>query len=222
MLACGVGPVGLPAEAVAAAAEGERQSEGGDEHARHSGSLGHLCAFHRSGPARALGVSATGERLRKRTGKRIDAVRNDIPQGGGARGAEEKGGDRPRVAFLYLRGSASVYLLGGSRSGASSLIEAAGGVDAGKESGLKKDFTAITSEALAKAAPDVILVMTKGLDSVHGVEGLLKIPGVAQTPAGRHRRIATIDDGVLLNYGPRTDQVLRDLAAQIHAKGGRP
>ncbi|WP_307865962.1 heme/hemin ABC transporter substrate-binding protein [Streptomyces smyrnaeus] len=172
--------------------------------------------------ARALGVGAAGERLRKRTDKRIDAVRNDIAQGGGARGAEEQGGDRPRVAFLYLRGSASVYLLGGSRSGASSLIEAAGGVDAGKESGLKKDFTAITSEALAKAAPDVILVMTKGLDSVHGVDGLLKIPGVAQTPAGRHRRIATIDDGVLLNYGPRTDQVLRDLAAQIHAKGGRP
>ncbi|MFE0764534.1 heme/hemin ABC transporter substrate-binding protein [Streptomyces smyrnaeus] len=172
--------------------------------------------------ARALGVGAAGERLRKRTDKRIDAVRNDIPQGGGARGAEEQGGDRPRVAFLYLRGSASVYLLGGSRSGASSLIEAAGGADAGKESGLKKDFTAITSEALAKAAPDVILVMTKGLDSVHGVDGLLKIPGVAQTPAGRHRRIATIDDGVLLNYGPRTDQVLRDLAAQIHAKGGRP
>ncbi|MGI5350490.1 heme/hemin ABC transporter substrate-binding protein [Streptomyces sp. CA-250714] len=175
--------------------------------------------------SRALGVRAAGERLRERTDKRIAAVRNDIPQGdfGGTEksgGERERGGDRPRVAFLYLRGSASVYLLGGARSGASSLIEAAGGVDAGKESGLKKDFTAITSEALVKAAPDVILVMTKGLQSVHGVEGLLKIPGVAETPAGQNRRIATIDDGVLLNYGPRTDQVLKDLAGQIHTKGG--
>ncbi|MBB1253039.1 heme/hemin ABC transporter substrate-binding protein [Streptomyces alkaliterrae] len=158
--------------------------------------------------AAALGVPEAGKRLDKRTRQRIDAARTDIPESAG----------RPRVAFLYLRGSAAVYLLGGARSGASSLIEAAGGVDAGKESGLKKDFTAITSEALAKAAPDVILVMSKGLDSVDGVDGLLKIPGVAQTPAGMDRRIASVDDGVLLNYGPRTDTVIRSLVRQFHGE----
>ncbi|GAA2087125.1 ABC transporter substrate-binding protein [Streptomyces albiaxialis] len=162
--------------------------------------------------AGALGVAEAGDRLSARTDRRIKAVRDHIPEGGA---------QRPRVAFLYVRGSASVYLLGGARSGASSLIEAAGGRDAGKESGLKKDFTAITSEALAKAAPDVILVMTKGLDSVDGIDGLLKIPGVAETPAGQDRRIATIDDGVLLNYGPRTDKVLKDLAAQFHEGGAK-
>ncbi len=125
--------------------------------------------------------------------------------------------DRPRVAFLYLRGSASVYLLGGRESGAGSLLEAAGALDAGKESGLRKDFTAITSEALAKAAPDAILVMAKGLKSVDGVDGLVKIPGVAETPAGMDRRVVSIDDGVLLNYGPRTDQVLADLVDQLYA-----
>ncbi|OEU86137.1 ABC transporter substrate-binding protein [Streptomyces abyssalis] len=160
--------------------------------------------------AKALGVDDAGDRLRERTDKRIDAVRDDLP-----------GGDRPRVAFLYLRGSASVYLLGGARSGASSLIEAAGGVDAGEESGIEKDFTAITSEALAKAAPDVILVMSKGLESVDGVDGLLKIPGVAETPAGADRRVAAIDDGILLNYGPRTDEVLKDLSRQIHNGGAK-
>ncbi|WP_326808671.1 ABC transporter substrate-binding protein [Streptomyces sp. NBC_01775] len=159
--------------------------------------------------AAALGVREAGERLRARTDKRIDAVRENRPAGG----------KRPRVAFLYLRGSASVHLLGGARSGASSLIEAAGGVDAGKESGLKKDFTPITSEALAKAAPDVILVMAKGLESVDGVDGLLKIPGVAETPAGQQRRIASIDDGILLSYGPRTDKVLTDLTGQLHKAG---
>lgn len=161
--------------------------------------------------AKALGVEKAGKRLRERTDARIDAVREGLPDGG----------DRPRVAFLYLRGSASVYLLGGARSGASSLIEAAGGVDAGEESGLKKDFTAITSEALAKAAPDVILVMSKGLESVGGVDGLLKIPGIAETPAGQDRRVASVDDGVLLNYGPRTDEVLKDLSRQIHKDAAR-
>jgi len=127
--------------------------------------------------------------------------------------------DKPRVTFLYLRGSASVYLIGGKGSGATSLLEAAGAVDAGAESGLDKDFTAITTEALAKAAPDAILVMTKGLESVGGMDGLVKIPGVAQTPAGMNRRVVSIEDGVLLNYGPRTDQVLKSIVDQLYGDG---
>jgi iron complex transport system substrate-binding protein len=159
--------------------------------------------------ADALGVPAAGKELTRRSERRIDAVREDVPDG-----------DRPRVAFLYLRGSASVYLIGGADSGAGSLIEAAGAVDAGAASGLEKDFTAITSEALAKAAPDAILVMSKGLESVGGVDGLVKIPGVAQTPAGLDRRIVSVEDGVLLNYGPRTDQVLKSVVAQLYGEDG--
>ncbi|MFF8545260.1 hemin ABC transporter substrate-binding protein [Streptomyces albidoflavus] len=159
--------------------------------------------------AGALGVAGAGKALVERTEQRIDKVRADVP--------DLPAADRPRVAFLYLRGSASVYLLGGRESGAGSLLEAAGALDAGKVSGLRKDFTAITSEALAKAAPDAILVMAKGLKSVDGVDGLVKIPGVAETPAGMDRRVVSIDDGVLLNYGPRTDQVLADLVDQLYA-----
>ncbi|WP_443044834.1 heme/hemin ABC transporter substrate-binding protein [Streptomyces sp. NBC_00343] len=159
--------------------------------------------------ADALGVPAAGKELTKRSEDRIAAVRKAIPR------HEEK----PRVAFLYLRGSASVYLIGGKGSGATSLLEAAGAVDAGAGSGLKKDFTAITTEALAQAAPDAILVMTKGLESVGGIDGLVKIPGVAQTPAGMNRRVVSIEDGVLLNYGPRTDQVLKSLVDQLYGGG---
>ncbi|MEU8823618.1 ABC transporter substrate-binding protein [Streptomyces sp. NPDC048636] len=161
--------------------------------------------------AATLGVREAGARLTERTDRRIEKVRANIP----ATGRE------PRVAFLYVRGSASVHLLGGRDSGASSLLEAAGAVDAGKASGLTKDFTPITSEALAKAAPDAILVMTKGLESVGGVDGLLKLPGVAETPAGMDRRVVTVDDGVLLNYGPRTDQVLGSLVKQLHTADQR-
>ncbi|MYX48161.1 MULTISPECIES: ABC transporter substrate-binding protein [unclassified Streptomyces] len=159
--------------------------------------------------AGALGVAEAGKALVERTEQRIGKVRADVP--------DLPAADRPRVAFLYLRGSASVYLLGGRESGAGSLLEAAGALDAGKQSGLRKDFTAITSEALAKAAPDAILVMAKGLKSVDGIDGLVKIPGVAETPAGMDRRVVSIDDGVLLNYGPRTDQVLADLVDQLYA-----
>ncbi|WP_309318546.1 heme/hemin ABC transporter substrate-binding protein [Streptomyces salinarius] len=159
--------------------------------------------------ADALGVPAAGKELTRRSEQRIEAVRAEVPHG-----------EKPRVAFLYLRGSASVYLIGGKDSGAGSLIEAAGAVDAGAASGLGKDFTAITSEALVKAAPDAILVMSKGLESVGGVDGLVKIPGVAQTPAGMERRVVSVEDGVLLNYGPRTDQVLKSVVAQLNGEDG--
>ncbi|MFJ8190513.1 hemin ABC transporter substrate-binding protein [Streptomyces sp. NPDC096094] len=162
--------------------------------------------------ADALGVPAAGTELTQRSEDRITAVREEVE--------DVSHGDRPRVAFLYLRGSASVYLIGGADSGAGSLIEAAGAVDAGAASGLEKDFTAITSEALVKAAPDAVLVMSKGLESVGGVDGLVKIPGVAQTPAGLDRRIVSVEDGVLLNYGPRTDQVLKSVVAQLYGEDG--
>ncbi|MFF1338177.1 hemin ABC transporter substrate-binding protein [Streptomyces sp. NPDC058290] len=161
--------------------------------------------------AGALGVKDAGARLNQRTADRIAAARKAVPP-------DAATGKKPRVAFLYLRGTASVYLMGGSDSGAASLLEAAGAVDTGKESGLGKDFTPITSEALAAAAPDAILVMSKGLESVGGTDGLVKIPGVAQTPAGMDRRVVAVDDGVLLNYGPRTDQVLSSLISQLYGK----
>jgi iron complex transport system substrate-binding protein len=155
--------------------------------------------------AAALGVPDAGKRLNDRVTEQIRAAQAAVPEG-----------SAPRVAFLYLRGSAAVYLMGGPGSGADSLIEAAGAVDAGVDMGLKKDFTSLTSEALISAKPDVILMMTKGLTSVGGVDGLVKIPGIAETPAGVNRRVVTLEDGVLLGFGPRTPLVLDILVDRFH------
>ncbi|NHC12745.1 heme/hemin ABC transporter substrate-binding protein [Motilibacter deserti] len=155
--------------------------------------------------ASALGVARAGKQLAERTTAEIRAAQAQVPSGG----------TKPRVAFLYLRGTAGVYLLGGKGSGADSLIAAAGAQDAGTALGLDA-FTPITTEALVAARPDVILVMSKGLESVGGVDGMVKIAGIAQTPAGRDRRIVSVEDGVLLNFGPRTAQVLADLVGRLH------
>lgn len=120
------------------------------------------------------------------------------------------------MAFLYLRGTAAVYLIGGEGSGADAMVEAVGGIDAGAEAGLGS-FTPITSEALVAAAPDVILVMEAGLASVGGVDGLVELPGVAQTPAGRDRRVIAMDDALLLSFGPRTGDALEELGEELVA-----
>lgn len=156
--------------------------------------------------ATALGVPENGRTLADQATEEIAAVTATVPDVD----------DPPRIAFLYMRGSAGVYLLAGPGSGADEMITAAGGVDAGTEMGLDDPFTPITSEALTQAAPDVILMTTTGLDSVGGVDGLVEIPGIAQTPAGRDRRIVTVEDGLLYSFGGRTATALELMIDQIY------
>lgn len=118
----------------------------------------------------------------------------------------------PRVAFLYLRGTSSIYLIGGAGSGADSLFKAIGAIDVGAQA-LDRPFNTLTAESLAALNPDVIVVMSKGLESVGGVEGLLKLPGVAQTTAGKNSTIVDVDDSLLLSFGPRTPSLIEALAA---------
>ena len=123
---------------------------------------------------------------------------------------------KPRIAFLYLRGTSSIYLVGGPGSGADSLISAIGATDVGAES-LPRPFNTMTAESLATLNPDVIIVMTKGLESVGGVSGLLKLPGVAQTRAGKNQVIIDVDDSLLLSFGPRTPSLVIALAEKVRA-----
>jgi len=119
-----------------------------------------------------------------------------------------------KVVFLYLRGTASIYLIGGKGSGADSLIANMGFTDIGAQN-LKIPFNALSSEKLVTLNPDVILLMTKGLGSVGGVAGLLQIPGISQTNAGMHKRFVTVDDSLLLAFGPRTSALITQLHNNI-------
>ena len=121
-----------------------------------------------------------------------------------------------RVAFLYMRGTASIYLIGGPGSGADSLLKADGFIDVGATN-LKNAFNALTAEELIKLQPDVLLLMTKGLESVGGIKGLVAFPGIAQTPAGTHQRVVTVDDSLLLSFGPRTIPMAKQLHQLIVA-----
>ena len=151
--------------------------------------------------ANALGIPRAGADLIDLTQRSIDDAMQDL----GAYAST------PRVAFLYVRGTASVYLLGGSGSGADELLAATGAIDVGALNGLAP-FTPLTAEAIVQADPDVLLVMTKGLDSVGGVEGLLELPGVSSTRAAASSAVIAVDDDLLLSFGPRTGALISRLA----------
>lgn len=160
----------------------------------------------------ALGSPETGELLAERLEQElaevlaaIESIRPDDPA------------NRVRILFLYLRGASGIYYLFGEESGADELIEGLGGIDVAGEIGWA-GLRPMTDEALVAANPDLILVMTGGLDSVGGVDGLLaEKPAVGLTRAGETRRFVDMDDGEVLSFGPRTPAVLDALARAIYA-----
>lgn len=127
------------------------------------------------------------------------------------------GAERLRVVFLYLRGSAGVYYLFGEESGADDLIDGLSAIDVAAELGWN-GMQPLTDEAMVAADPDLILVMTSGLESVGGVDALLESkPAIALTSAGQNRRFVDMADGQILSFGPRSALVLEALARAIYA-----
>ncbi|MEN0128554.1 MAG: ABC transporter substrate-binding protein [Brevundimonas sp.] len=162
--------------------------------------------------AGALGVPDEGEKLASRTEAAVTAKVAQI-----AKVAPKAKADKLRIVFLYVRGQAGVYYLFGKESGADALIDAVGAVDVATEIGWD-GMKPMTDEGMVKAAPDVVLVMSNGLESVGGVDGLLeRLPAVANTPAGEHRRIVDMDDTQVLSFGPSTADVLDALAVALYA-----
>jgi len=162
--------------------------------------------------AAAVGLPEEGAALAARTADEIASVTAQID-----RLAPRDPADRLRVVFLYLRGQAGVYYLFGEGSGADSLIDALGAVDVATEIGWQ-GMRPLTDEGLVAAQPDLVLVMTEGLESVGGVDGLLEqLPAIAQTPAGEHRRVVDMADTQVLSFGPTSAQTLDALARAFYA-----
>lgn len=123
----------------------------------------------------------------------------------------------PKVLFIYARGQGAMQVAGRATA-AAAMITLAGGVNA---IDAYTGYKPLTAEAVVTAAPDIIVLPARGLDSVGGVAGLLTVPGIALTPAGQHQRMIALDDLYLLGFGPRTGQAVRELASFLHTSAPR-
>ena len=117
----------------------------------------------------------------------------------------------PRVLFIYARG-AGTQNVAGTNTSADAMIRLAGGENAVSE---YEGYKPMSAEAIIGAAPDYILFTSRGLESVGGVDGVVKMNGIAQTPAGRNKNIISVDDLVLLGFGPRTAEGALELSKAI-------
>ena len=162
--------------------------------------------------AAALGVTERGDALATRLSAEIADATAEVAQIAPADASE-----RVRLVFLYVRGNANVYYIFGADSGADSLIEALGATDVATEIGWV-GMKPMTAEALVAARPDVLVMMTDGLESVDGIDGLIeRIPAIAETPAGINRRVIDMADSEILSFGPRSADVIGAIARALYA-----
>ena len=157
------------------------------------------------GVATALGVSDTGEAIAAELESQIAEVKTLSSQ------VEQ----RPTAVFLYMRGVDSLFLIGRQHL-SHELFEASGAVSGGAAAGVDAPFIPLTAEALTAVNPDCIVVLTAGLESVGGEEGLLRLPGVAETAAADKGCILDFDDQYFGGGGPRMDNVLMELLGAFH------
>jgi iron complex transport system substrate-binding protein len=112
-------------------------------------------------------------------------------------------------------------LLFGSGMVTNPVILATGATDAGIASGIEGSIP-VTPEALIAAAPEVLVVPSEGLEALGGIDGLLAIPGIAETPAGANRWILAYPEGDFLTPGPRIVDSVVLLADDLSQLTGAP
>ncbi len=82
-------------------------------------------------------------------------------------------------------------------------------------------YKPVSDESIIAAAPDVILMMSRGEHKVSADE-VFAYPALRTTPAGENKRLITMRGQYLLGFGPRAAHAARDLAAALYPEAGIP
>ncbi|CNI25711.1 heme/hemin ABC transporter substrate-binding protein [Yersinia pekkanenii] len=143
-----------------------------------------------SAVAAALHQPERGQKLIKDYQQRLAAVSNSpLPV---------------KVLFVMSHGGLTP-MAAGQNTAADAMIRAAGGSNAMQ--GFSR-YRPLSQEGVIASAPDLLLITSDGVRAMGGSEGIWKLPGMALTPAGKHKRLLVVDDMALLGFGLDTPQVL--------------
>jgi iron complex transport system substrate-binding protein len=123
------------------------------------------------------------------------------------------GKPKPRVLIMHFGQIANNYL--GIRKGSigDQMLTWAGGVNALDSIG---GMQRLTPEAIAKAAPDIIIATEVGFDRLGSVDKFAALPGVDLTPAAKNKRIYRLEETDIMYYGPRSADAFRRIEAILH------
>ena len=125
--------------------------------------------------------------------------------------AMQNGGTNKRVMFV-LSTEGGRIMASGTGTAADGVIAMAGGQNAITEF---EGYKQVSDEAVAAAAPDVILMMDRGGNHGAATEDLLAMPAISVTPAAEAKAVVRMNGLLLLGFGPRTAEAVRKLSAAL-------
>lgn len=117
---------------------------------------------------------------------------------------------QPRALFILAH--SGTPMVAGTGTAAHALLTMAGARNVVQQFA---GYRPLTAEALAAAAPQVIVNTTQGVEAMGGVDAFWKRPELALTPAYAKRALVAMDANHLLGFGPRLPSAVRQLHAQL-------
>lgn len=123
--------------------------------------------------------------------------------------------DPPRVMFILTMQGGRV-MASGVNTAADGIIELAGGENAIDSF---EGYKPLSDEAVAAAAPDVILMMDRG-DHAAANSELFSHPALSITPAAQSNNVVRLNGLLLLGFGPRTPEAVRALSEALGTASG--
>ncbi|WP_083638625.1 heme/hemin ABC transporter substrate-binding protein [Rhizobium oryziradicis] len=130
-----------------------------------------------------------------------------------AKSADQK----PKVRVLFILSLQNGRVMAaGNHNHADGILKLAGAENVMADiNGYKQ----VSDEAIIKAAPDVVVMMTGTGGHATDDQTVLSNPAIAATPAGKARRLVRMDGMYLLGFGPRTADAVTALNAALLEPG---
>lgn len=154
--------------------------------------------------AAVLGEEARGKQLAGEIRGRFDALSAAL--------AKLPASERKKTVFLMSIADGKP-LAAGSHTAADAIIGLAGGVN---PMASIPGYKPASTEALAAAAPDAIVMMNRPGAEPPTAESVFAVPALSTTPAATSKSLVVMDGLYLLGFGPRTADAARDLAHALY------
>jgi iron complex transport system substrate-binding protein len=120
---------------------------------------------------------------------------------------------KPKVLFVMNTSGTGAFNVAGSGSGPAEMIREAGGENV---AAAINGFQPMSTEAVAAAAPDVVLVPVGHGPNAQSVEAIAALPALADSPAVKNGRVKGVDLTLIAGFGPRCAEGLKGLATILH------
>ena len=117
---------------------------------------------------------------------------------------------RPRALFILSHNGSP--MVAGTDTAAHALLTLAG---ADNVVTAFAGYRPLTAEAMAAAAPQVIINSTQGIEALGGVAAFWQRPELALTPAFARKALVTMEASHLLGFGPRLPSAVQALHRQM-------